>query len=255
MRVYINSLKRIGCEIKRNKGEDKISKYYISQNPFDLQVTPEQSNSIIKIYKSLVKSMDIKDILYMYKFLNKIDKYIQDKDFINSVKNISMLKDIDISLLEKLIDCCDNKNCIVVKYRSPNSGEKEMEIQTNKIEISNYKIYLNGFGYEYNQNTSFPVSRIKEIIEIKETNKNLINQKKYKVQYEIKKDKYIENNNEKIIKEYDDKYLVEAAITNKFYLKQKLLELGADCKVVGPAEFKNEFIKTLKDMKAKYING
>ena len=30
MRVYMNSLKRLGCEIKRIKGEDKVSRYFIS---------------------------------------------------------------------------------------------------------------------------------------------------------------------------------------------------------------------------------
>lgn len=255
MRVYINSLKRIGCEIKRTKGEDKISRYYISENPFELKITPEQSNTILKIYKTIIKDMDVKDIIFMTNFLNKIEKYVEDKNFINSIKNISMLKDINMEILTKLVECCDRKNCIVVKYRSPNSGEKNIEIQTNNIQISNYKIYLNGFGYEYNQNTSFPVSRIKEIIEIKEPNKNLLNEQTLKVQYEIKKDNFTKNDNEKILKEFANKYLVEASTTNKFYLKQRLLEFGPDCKIIAPNDFKSEFIELLKNMKAGYING
>ena len=34
LRVYINSLKRLGCEVKRVKGEDKESRYVITKHPF-----------------------------------------------------------------------------------------------------------------------------------------------------------------------------------------------------------------------------
>jgi len=253
-RVYMNSLKRIGCEIKRIKGDDKISRYFISSSPFDLKVSQEQINIIIKIYKSLIKSMDIQDILCMDKFLTKIGKYIKDENFVNTLKGISMLKDVDKNILENLIECCDRKNCIDVKYRSPNSGIKNITIQTNKIEIINGKIYLNGFGYEYNQYTNFPVSRIKEIIEIKETNENL-NKQEFKIQYEIEKNRYTEADNEKIIKEFENKYIIEACTTNLFYIKQRLLEYGPACKIISPEDFKTEFIEQLKAMKAGYCCG
>ena len=32
-RVYMNSLKRFGCEVNRVKGDDKESRYYISSHP------------------------------------------------------------------------------------------------------------------------------------------------------------------------------------------------------------------------------
>ena len=41
LRVYINSLKRIGCEIKRTRGEDKISRYMVVSHPFELKMTPK----------------------------------------------------------------------------------------------------------------------------------------------------------------------------------------------------------------------
>lgn len=252
LRVYINSLKRIGCEIKRIKGDDKISRYFITTNPFELKISTEQANSIIKIYKNLVKNMDIQDILYMDSFFNKISKYIENTEFINIVKNISMLKGIDKILLENLIDCCNKNACVTVRYRSPQSGEKNIKIQTKKIEINNGKIYLYGYGYDYKECTSFPVSRIKEIIEIKNTDSAEV--KPFVVRYFVNKDKYNPKDDEKIIQINNDKLLIEISITNKFYLKQRLLEYGPAAKIISPDSFKNEYIELLKTMKAGYCN-
>ena len=49
LRVYINSLKRIGCEVKRVRGEDKVSRYVITKHPFELKLTPEQIQMVIKV--------------------------------------------------------------------------------------------------------------------------------------------------------------------------------------------------------------
>ena len=163
LRVYINSLRRLGCEVKRVRGEDKISRYVITKNPFELKLTPEQIQSVIKVYKSIVKTMDINEIVAMEHFFEKIGGYIKNDEFIAEMRKISMLKDIDIKLLEDLIDCCDKKEQIIISYNSPNSGEKDIELTADKIEISNGKIYLYGTGLEYMQYGSFLVSRIYKI--------------------------------------------------------------------------------------------
>ncbi len=255
MRVYINSLKRIGCEVKRIKGSDKISKYVITSHPFELTITDSQKNSLLKIYKNIVKSMDIKSILYMNNFLEKIGNYIKDQNFIDTIINYSMMKDIDKNLLENLLDYCQNQRQIVIKYCSPNSKEKNIEIITKGIEILNNKIYLKGFGFEYNQDTIFPVSRIKEIIEVKDVANNISKIKKLKVQYEIKNCKFDLAENEKIITKDNNKIVIEASTTNKFLLTQRLLEFGPDCKIIKPNSYKAEFVELLNNMKAGYYCG
>lgn len=252
MRVYINSLKKIGCEIIRIKGEDKISRYVIISHPFELKFTPEQLQSVVKIYKSIIKDIELKDLLYLEKFLVKIGKYIKNEDFVSEIKNISTFKDVNRKILEDLSDCCEKKFQLIITYNSPTSGEKDIEIIADKLEIANNKIYLHGFGFEYMQYGSFLVNRIKNIKEIKLNKTKPTLNLQQKIIYELKCDpsKHIIDSNEKILKTENDKLTIEITTTNNFYVKQKLLEYGPLCKVLQPVDFQKEFIQLLKEMKA-----
>jgi predicted DNA-binding transcriptional regulator YafY len=255
MRVYINSLKRIGCEIKRVKGEDKISRYTITSHPFELNFTPEELQSAIKVYKNLVKNMDIKDIIYMDKFFEKVGKYIKNEDFISTLKNLSMLKGINRDLLEELIDCCEQKLKVTVNYNSPNSGAKDIEFVANEIIILNNKIYINAYGMEYEHTNNFLISRINQI-KNKEYSYNITDFKKEVVTYEVyTSDKYFDlAEYESIIKKEDNKITIKAETSNIFFLKQRLLQFGPKCKILAPESFKKDFINLLQDMKAGYCD-
>lgn len=257
LRVYINSLRRIGCEVKRFRGDDKISRYVITAHPFELKLSDEQIQSVIKIYKSIVKNMDVKELLSMERFFEKIGSYIKNDDFIADIRKISMLRDIDKKLLEDLLDCCDRKEQIVIQYNSPNSGEKSIELIADKIDSSNGKIYLYGTGFEYMQYGSFLVSRIKQINEIKIEKTIPENLKEFRITYtlECSPDKLNLADNEKIIEKHNNYAVIEMKTSNDFLAKQKLLEYGPICKVLEPESFKNDFIKLLKDMKAGYYCG
>lgn len=257
LRVYINSLKRIGCEVKRFRGEDKISRYVITAHPFELKLTQEQIQSIIKVYKSIVKNMDVKELLSMEYFFEKIGSYIKNEDFIADIRKISMLRDIDKKLLEDLIDCCDKKEQIVISYNSPNSGQKDIELIADKIEVANGKMDLLGTGFEYMQYGSFLVSRIKEIKEIKIEKTIPDNLQEFRIIYTLEgnPDKFNPADNERIIEKHNNYVVIEMKTSNDFLAKQKLLEYGPTCKVVAPEDFRNDFIKLLKDMKAGYYCG
>lgn len=254
LRVYINSLKRLGCEVKRIRGEDKISRYVITKHPFELKLTQDQIQSIIKVYKSIVKSMDIKEIISMAHFFEKIGAYIKNQEFVAEIKKISMLNDVDIKLLEDLVECCDKKEQIVILYNSPNSGKKNVELIADKIETSNGKIYLYGTGFEYMQYGSFLVSRIIKINEIKLHSNIPKDIKSLKIIYELNCDEQKVKllTNEKIINSTNNKTIVEMDTSNEFLAKQRLLEYGPLCKILEPESFKKDFINLLKDMKAGY---
>lgn len=257
LRVYINSLRRIGCEVKRFRGEDKVSRYVITAHPFQLKLSPEQKQSVIKVYKSIVKNMDIKELLAMESFFEKIAQYINDDEFLGNIRKISMLKDIDKKLLQDLVQCCDRGEQIVILYNSPNSGEKNIEIIADKIDISNGKIYLYGIGFEYMQYGSFLVNRIKRINEIKLNKTIPENLKQIRIIYELKcpPEKVNLEANEHILEQNNESVKIEINTTNEFLTKQRLLEYGPICKVLEPENFKKDFINLLKDMKAGYYCG
>lgn len=256
LRVYINSLKRFGCEIKRVKGEDKESRYVITSHPFELKYSKEQLQSALKIFKSLVKNMDIEELISMEEFFEKIGNYIADEDFIDEAKKVSLLKDIDKDILKTLIGCCEKKNQIIITYASPNSGTKKMELITDKIEIKNGKIYLCGIGFEYKQYGTFLINRIKSVDEIKTEKTMPEGLQEIKVVYELYNTHSPEiENYETIIEQTEDKFVIEAVTSNSFLLKQRLLSFGSNCKIVSPDIFKDEFVALLKDMKAGYYCG
>lgn len=252
MRVYINSLKLIGCNVKRVRGEDKVSRYTILSHPFELKLTDEQKQSVLKLFKSIVKNIEIEDLISLEEFFEKIGVYIKNEEFIDEVKNISLLKGIDKELLKDLLDCCNKKQQIVINYESPNSGTKDIELIADKVNITNGKIYLYGTGFEYMQYGSFLVSRINRINEIKLIRDNNIKLNDIKVKYEVFLPNVEIQEDERVVEQTDEKTVIEASTSNIFMLRQKLLEYGPLCRVLEPVEFKNEFVALLKDMKAGY---
>ncbi|MFR1672965.1 MAG: hypothetical protein ACLSWI_08490, partial [Candidatus Gastranaerophilaceae bacterium] len=159
LRVYITSLKRSGCEVKRQK-IDGVSKYFITAHPFELNFSKDQLQSIIKTYKNIVKNISINELLSLEKFFKKLANHVQNEDFLEVYEKNSVFKDLNLQLIEELLECCDRKDQIVMLYNSPNSGQKEIEIITDKLEFSNNKLYLYGTGFEYMQYGSFLASRI-----------------------------------------------------------------------------------------------
>lgn len=257
MRVYMNSLKRLGCEIKRIKGEDKVSRYFISSHPFELQLSQDEKNSISSVYKNIVKSLSVEELLSMDNFFEKLGKYVKDDEFVVSLRKHSPLKEINKSVLKDLVDYCKRKDQIVISYNSPNSGVKQIEVISDKLDVSNGKIYLYGTGFEYNQYGSFLVSRIKSIDGIK-IGKSIPNGlQELKIKYELAcspKDILLQEN-EKILDTAGDKLTVEATISNEFLAIQRILEFGPKCKVVAPDDFREKVVTILKDMKAGYYCG
>ena len=254
-RVYMNSLKRFGCEVKRIKGDDKISRYYISEHPFELKFTQEEQRSLTTVFKSIVKNMTVEELLAMDNFFEKLNKYLKKDDFAANLRKYSPLKDVDKKILKGLLDCCNRQDQIVITYNSPNSGEKHIEIISEKIEISNDKIYLCGTGLEYMQYGAFLVSRVKNIDEIKFQHTQTTHLEKIKIKYELNDNNIELNDNEKILEQSNGKIVVEMTTSNEFFAKQRILEFGPKCKILEPEDFKEKFVQLLKDMKAGYYCG
>ena len=67
LRVYINSLERFGCEIVRGK-KSEGSKYKLLKHPFELKLSDEETKSLIKVFKTICKSIELEDLLALTKF-------------------------------------------------------------------------------------------------------------------------------------------------------------------------------------------
>ncbi len=252
LRVYINSLERIGCEIIKGK-KSEGSKYKLIKHPFEITPSEEQAKSIIRIYKNIVKNIDVEDLLYLTNFFNKIFKNIENSNIKDTIDNLSPLNKIDNKILKELISACRRKDEITILYNSPSSSKKEIDILTDKLYISNNKVYLNGTSPNYKGTARFLVSRITDIVTTKinktihpHTELKLITCEIYDKKIELLK-------NEKIVSNEEDKLIIEIESNNDFITRQRVLSFGSSCKVLSPQSFKDDIVYTLKKIKEGYI--
>ena len=253
LRVYINSLERIGCEIIRDK-KSEGSRYRITKNPFEITLNEAQAKSIIKIYKTITKNIDIEDLLYLTNFLNKLTENIDNEELKENIKNASPLCKINNEILQTLISACRRKDEITILYNSPSSSKKEIDVLTDKLYIANNKIYLSGISSKYNKTARFLVSRILQIHTIKLTKTIEIKNINQIITCEIYDKEFEPNKNERIVSTEEDKIIVEIDSNNDFLTKQRVLSLGKNCKVIAPQEFKDDIVYTLKKIKEEYID-
>ncbi len=254
LRVYINSFRHAGCIVKRIR-ENGVSKYYIPEHPFKLNISDTQKKSIIKIYKTLIKNLDAEEIIMLDMLLLKLSNYIDDYQFVNDYKKVSVLNKLNSEIVRQLLECCNNKKQIIVSYNSPNSGIKDIELQTKRLVFNSNKLYVRARGLEYNQDTDFLVNRIVEIKDIhdadeenKETNKEIT------VTYKLKINGLVPelNSNEKLLEIGKEYATIELSGNNLFYIKQRLLEHGNNCTILEPDDFKQQYIELLKEMREEY---
>jgi hypothetical protein len=252
LRMYINSLRNIGCEIQSaNKSAD--NKYRLLSHPFEYDIEKIQLQAIFKLYKNIYDKIEILDLFLLDDFFQKLSNLVKNKETTDFLKNISYLKSINKKLLKSLLFYCENKNQITFLYNSPKSGEKEIEIIADKLTFKSGKLYLWGTNLIHKEYSYFLTDRVLKILKVKLLKRN----EKYpllKVVYEVFNDvdNYILENNEKIISKTKDKILIEVTSENEFELIQKFLYNANNCKIKSPETFKNKMLAKLRAMKESY---
>lgn len=251
LRVYINSLERIGCEIVRGK-KSEGSKYRLVKHPFELKLNDEQIKNLLKVCKMLLKDIDIEELLYLSKFFKKIAHSIENELLRETLMQISPLNKVNSEIVLALIKACRKNEEISFSYQSPSSGLKKIDLLAEKITVKNSKIYLHGFSPNYKNGACFLVSKIKDVPVTKITKTIDKSESCVKIGCEIYDKKYELSDNEKIIAEYEDKIVIEITSDNIFLATQKILSLSNQCSVLYPEEFRENLISTLKNMRAQY---
>lgn len=254
LRIYINSLREIGCEITRANKSNK-QKYELISHPFTYDIPKNQIKAIEKLYKNLYEKFDIKEIIAIDNLFDKLSSYTSNKETKEALKGFSLLKNINKSVLEDLITHCKNKNQITFLYNSPKSNAKKIELITDTLSFKSGKLYLYGNNLTHNQYSYFSVDRIIEISSIK-LQKEKTEFPMLKVIYELTtyNNEYTPQDDEKIIETQKNKLIIEINAKNEFSLMQKILHMANDCKVIYPEDFKTRLLNKLKLMEKSYEN-
>ena len=255
IRIYMNSLKQAGCQIKRIN-EGRIVKYYIDSHPFTLKISDSQVKSIIKVYKAISKSIEISDFLELNTFFDKISPYISNEDLKLKLKKLSPINNIDYDLISDLIKYAKNNTEITILYNAKNSGKrKEIDIIIDKVSIINGKLYLSGYNSAYKNYGEFLVSNIIKIVSVNMHSPKL-KTPEYIIRYEyfkVDNTEFEPSGEETIIEETENNVIVEIKSRNKFAIMQRILSHSSKCRVISPENYRQEIIAILKNMKEGYI--
>ena len=259
--IYINTLRSIGCEISR-PSKNTGYKYILKTHPFKLNISNDEINTIVEIRKYI-------STLGNWKLAVEIDdlfKQIVDSINAESKKNFLAIKKSilcrevnienilpELNLIEKY---CIQNTGIVVVYDSPNSGEKQISLNAEKLTLENGSFYLWGYNYELNETLYLRLDSIKNIkvVEIKGKNKN---SKDFEAKYKLTGDSiftFIPSDSEKILKKNDTELIRLSKVKNKFKFIQNILSYGSDCTVISPENIRKEIIFRFKMMAEIYNN-
>ena len=259
LRIYIHSLRAIGCEITR-ADKTNNNRYKLVSHPFDYDIPKSQLKALTKLYKSFYDKVDVSQVIDLENLFKKLSTLVNNEHTKISLENISLLKNIDRNILYDLLIHCKKKNQITFLYNSPKSGAKEIEIIADKLSFKSSdklsdKLYLFGNNLTHKEYSYFAVDRILKICSIKLL-KNEEDFPSIKVIYELKiyNNDYKLDTDEKIIQKSEDKLVIEVNSKNEFSLMQRILYMADDCKILQPETFKLKLLDKLKVMEKSYEN-
>ncbi|MBQ4113928.1 WYL domain-containing protein [bacterium] len=251
IRIDINTLKHMGCDISRCS--NKTHEYTLEKHPFSIFVTSDEIKILKKTYKKFKTSADLSTLLELDNFFKKLAKYIYDDEIKEEFLGISFIKHYEIEFISKLIDDCKQNMILTLMYKKPTSNtDTRKEIIAQKLVTENDKIYLYGFDLDKQKQTVLNIKRIKAIIG-RRLSKKTPSIKSTKVIFQLKSNMTNQlSDQEHIISSSDDTSIVEGIYYNNFLAMQRMLSFGPACIVMEPAEFKKDIIEKLKEMRDIY---
>lgn len=252
LRIDLNTLKAMGCEISRASAKTDY-KYVLSKHPFSLKIGDEEIKVLKRVYKKIKLDADLSLLIDYHELFEKLAGYIYEDNTKEALLGISVLKSFDINLLKELIVDCKQEKVLELAYKKPTAKlEERKEIVAQKLVFKNDKIYLYGFDFDSDNSIVLNVKRIRAIFS-KKLNKKGYEPKLTKIKYHLKSfgvETITEG--ETILEASDDGYIIEGEYHNEFLAMQRVLSFGANCTVLEPVEFREMIINKLKEMRKAY---
>lgn len=250
--MYINSLRKIGCDISRPSKSNSFC-YKLNSHPFAFKISKKDSKMLEEVLKNLIKSNNWQLLIEVCEFFKEIKNFCAKDSDMNFLRTISTFLKIDFDLVKKLNYFCEKEKFIVLEYQSPNSGLKEIGLYARNISLENSKLYLWGYSLELNELQYLRLDRIKEIKIIGFKENNIKAKKITKTVYKLlNMEDFSPDENQKIIQNTGKEILIEEEIENRFKFVQKVLSYGSKCIVLEPQDIRTEIVSTIERMLGIY---
>lgn len=251
LRIYINSLREIGCKISR-ANKSNAYKYELTEHPFCLKINKTQIKALSKLYKSIHNKIKIEEAINIEKLFEKLSYEVNDEKIKENILGLKLIKQADLKIVDQLMAHCKKKHQIIFLHKSNHSGITEIEIIADKLKFRSEKLYILGQSITHNEYSFYRVDKIIKILAQK-IKKDSPKEKVFKVICEIEQNpNYQPNEDERILSINGNKTVIEITSKNEFDLKQRLLYDNKNLKILEPEHFKKDFIKTLEEMQKIY---
>ena len=108
LRIDINTLKVMGCEISRASRKTD-GKYVLTGHPFTFDIPEHELKILKKVYKALKSNATI-ELLFEYDDLfKKLASYVINPETKEGLLGISIFKYFDINAVKEMLEDCQNK--------------------------------------------------------------------------------------------------------------------------------------------------
>lgn len=252
LRIDLNTIKSMGCEISRSSPKTDY-KYVLEKHPFAFKISKEEIEILKKVYNSAKSNADLYTLMEYDELFKKIAFHICDEESKEAILGVSVLKYYDIQTVKDLILDSKHKNVLDLVYCKPNTtSDSRKQILAQELVCKNDKIYLYGYDLDKEKSIILNVRRIKSIL-TRKIHRNTIEPQQTKVKFFVKNLKQEElESNEEIIKLTTDGSIVEGIYHNDFIATQRVLSMGNRCIVLEPQDFKDNVIEKIKEMRKNY---
>lgn len=255
LRIDMNTLKSIGCEISRADHRTN-NKYKLLSHPFKINIEEKEINVLKRAFNNIKENADISVIMQYDSLFKKIAKYVSNEDIKEQLAGLSPLKSYNLGIIDELKIACKHKKLVKLIYKSPAvSTETTKQIIADKVIMQNNKLYFYGVDKDSEQAVYLNIRRILKILFIGENNDN-ITVMPVKVKFFLKDFGVpgLDENENIISGDIPDGFIIEGEYHNEFLAIQRMLSFGSRCTVIEPEEIKNKIVDILKNMKEIY-NG
>ena len=254
LRIDLNTLRTMGCEISRSSAKTGY-KYVLTKHPFSLNITSEEVSLLRKIYKRVKDNCDMALLLKYDELFRKLAFHVMDDEIREELYGLSLLKNFDIETVKAYKDDCNNSRILTLIYKNPVAKESDTkEVCAQNLVFQNDKIYLYAYDLGKKESVVLNIKRIKSILSRRENGDN-IQVKNVCVKFFLKSfglNDILEN--EKIIEKQENGMIVEGEYHNDFVAVQRMLSFGSNCTVLEPQAIREKIIEKLKNMRKNY-NG
>ena len=251
LRIDINTLKIMGCEISRASAKTDY-KYVLGNHPFTLKITRDELMALKKAYKKIKETKNFQLLLDYDSLFRKIAQRCEPMTR-EWILGISDLRRYNIQLVKDLLLDCKQERVLSLVYKTPTAKkDEEKEVVAQKLVMQNDKVYLYCYDIKKNKSLVLNLRRVKSII-ARKLQKGGVEPKLITIKFHLK-GLGIEtiSEGETIVEQNSDGIIVEGSYFTEFLAIQRILSFGSDCTVLEPENFKNNVIAKLKEMRKLY---